>query len=40
MRAEADENGEMVARDRIIPSVVVARFRNIAERGGKVNIEF
>ena len=40
MKAEADENGEMVARDRIIPSVVVARFRNIAERGGKVNIEF
>ena len=40
MRAKADENGEMVARDRIIPSVVVARFRNIAERGGKVNIEF
>lgn len=40
MRAETDENGEMVARDRIIPSVVVARFRNIAERGGKVNIEF
>ena len=40
MRAEADENGEMVARDRIIPSIVVARFRNIAERGGKVNIEF
>ena len=40
MHAEADENGEMVARDRIIPSVVVARFRNIAERGGKVNIEF
>ena len=40
MKTEADENGEMVARDRIIPSVVVARFRNIAERGGKVNIEF
>ena len=40
MKAEADENGEMVARDRIMPSVVVARFRNIAERGGKVNIEF
>ena len=40
MHAEADENGEMVARDRIIPSVVVARFRNIAERGGKVNIAF
>ncbi len=40
MKAEADENGEMVARDRIIASVVTARFRNVAERGGKVNIIF
>ena len=40
MHAEADENGEMVARDRIVASVVTARFRNVAERGGKVNIEF
>lgn len=40
MKAEADENGEMVARDRIVASVVTARFRNVAERGGKVNIIF
>ncbi len=40
MKAEADENGEMVARDRIVASVVTARFRNVAERGGKVNILF
>ena len=40
MKAEADENGEMVARDRIVASVVTARFRNVAERGGKVNIVF
>ena len=40
MKAEADENGEMVARDRIVASVVTARFRNVAERGGKVNIMF
>ena len=40
MKAEADENGEMVAMDRIVASVVTARFRNVAERGGKVNIIF
>ena len=34
------ESGEMVATDVIRASRVVARFRNIAERFGKVNLEF
>ena len=35
-----DETGEMVASEEITAAVVSARFRNVAERHGKVNIEF
>lgn len=35
-----DETGEMVATDVIRESRVVARFRNVAERGGVVSISF
>ena len=34
------ETGEMVATDVIHASRVVARFRNVAERGGRVSISF
>ena len=34
------ETGEMVATDIIRASRVVARFRNVAERGGKVSVSF
>lgn len=40
MRAELDENGEMVANDVIEAATVTARFRNVAERHGKVDISF
>lgn len=40
MRAVKDVDGEMVATDVIKPAVVTARFRNLAERGGKVRICF
>lgn len=41
MKAVRDSaNGEMVATDVLQAAVVVARFRNVAERGGKVNIGF
>ena len=40
MKAIKDENGEMVATDFINAAVVEARFRNVAERHGKVDIEF
>lgn len=40
MRAVRDEDGEMVATDVIDAAVVTARFRNVAERHGKVNLEF
>ena len=40
MKAVKDENGEMVATDVINAAVVEARFRNVAERHGKVDIEF
>lgn len=40
MKAVRDEDGEMVANDEIVPSVVVASFRNVAERGGKVDLRF
>ena len=40
MNAIRDENGEMVAHDRITASYVTARFRNVAERHGKVDIAF
>jgi len=40
MRAVRDENGEMVATDVISAAVVTARFRNVAERHGKVDLRF
>ena len=35
-----DQTGEMVANDVLQAAVVTARFRNIAERGGKVELRF
>ena len=35
-----EETGEMVPTDRLQPVVVRAKFRNLAERGGKVDIGF
>ena len=40
MKAVRDENGDMVASDVISASVVVASFRNVAERLGKVDLRF
>ena len=40
MNAVRDENGEMVATDVITAAVVESRFRNIAERHGRVDLEF
>ena len=40
MNAVKDEGGEMVAHDVIDAAVVTARFRNVAERRGRVDIEF
>ena len=40
MKAIKDENGEMIAHDVLDAAVVTARFRNVAERHGKVDIEF
>ena len=40
MRAVKDENGEMVATDVLDAATVTARFRNVAERRGKVDIVF
>ena len=40
MNAIKDENGEMVATDVIKAAVVSARFRNVAERMGKVDLKF
>lgn len=40
MKAVMDENGEMVASDVIKPAVVTAKFRNVAERRGKVDLVF
>ncbi|MCR5408251.1 MAG: hypothetical protein K6E61_04015 [Bacteroidales bacterium] len=40
MKAVKDEDGEMVATDVIPAAVVEARFRHVAERQGKVDIEF
>ena len=40
MKAIKDENGDMVATDVISAAVVEARFRNVAERHGKVDIAF
>ena len=40
MRAIRDEDGEMVATDVVPPAVVTARFRNLAERKGEVDLCF
>ena len=41
MRAiKDDETGEMVATEQLSAALVTARFRNVAERHGKVDIEF
>ena len=40
MKAVKDENGDMVATDVLNAAVVEARFRNVAERHGLVDIEF
>ena len=40
MNAVRDEDGNMVATDVLEAASVTARFRNVAERRGKVNIEF
>ena len=40
MKAVKDEDGEMVAHDVLDAAVVTARFRNVAERNGRVDIEF
>ena len=40
MRAVKDENGEMVATYGIQAARVTARFRNVAERSGKVDLNF
>ncbi|MBO4263084.1 MAG: hypothetical protein J5871_00195 [Bacteroidales bacterium] len=40
MNAIKDENGEMVATEQLQAAVVTARFRNVAERHGKIDLEF
>ena len=40
MKAVKDENGEMVANDVLDAAVVTAKFRNVAERNGKVDLKF
>ena len=40
MKAVKDEDGEMVATDVISAAMVTARFRNVAERHGKVDLRF
>ncbi len=40
MKAMKDEDGEMIAYDVIDAAIVQARFRNIAERHGKIDIQF
>lgn len=40
MKAVRNEEGEMVAHDVLDAATVTAKFRNVAERGGKVNINF
>lgn len=40
MKAVKDENGDMVATDELDAAVVTARFRNVAERHGYVNLEY
>ena len=40
MRAIKDETGEMVANEVLDAAVVTARFRNVAERHGRIALEF
>ncbi len=40
MNAVQDEDGNMVAHQQLDGAVVVARFRNIAERNGQVDLQF
>ena len=40
MKAIKNEDGEMVAHDVLDAAVVTARFRNVAEKNGRVDIEF
>ena len=40
MNAIEDEDGNMVAHQQLEGAVVVARFRNIAERSGQVDLQF
>lgn len=40
MNAIKDEDGQMVAHDVLEAAVVTARFRNVAERHGKVDLQF
>lgn len=40
MRAIKDEDGEMVAHEQLEAAYVSARFRNVAERNGKVSLSF
>ena len=40
MKAVRDDDGEMVATDVLDAATVTARFRHVAERNGKVDIEF
>ena len=40
MNAVRDQDGEMTATDRITASYVTARFRNVAERHGRVDLGF
>lgn len=40
MRAVKDDNGEMVATDVIKAAVITSRFRNVAERNGRVDLRF
>lgn len=40
MHAIKDESGEMVANEVLNAAVITARFRNVAERNGKVDIRF
>ena len=40
MKAVRDDNGEMVASDVIDAAYVTATFRNVAERHGKIDLEF
>ena len=40
MKAIRDDDGEMVANDVLDAAMVTARFRNVAERHGKIDLEF